>query len=482
MAVLAEPNTSSAVVLEAQKLLNKASRQSRAPESGAFDKNTVAAIKQFQTESGLRPTGVLDDKIMDILRKSANADQPKYQITLNGKIYLLTDADYASLIKRIKEEFRAPMQALRGSVVEARGYWDNMKELNNDQYIVSWCIEAWARTSLPSESVIKNAEKAVAETERALTAGNLKAFALIFPKAQEAANKARVAMKTYVSQMIDGGSSIQTGLEFVKGSSFLVVGILAVPVAASFVAGAVVAGVVAGAGTSAVETLAEEAGKGIAGTSDGGGQAVLNVLRDAFIGGSIGLLIKGKGAEKILAKVGPMVAKRLTGKLFKDASEKVVVKWLILYFKKNGADMLEGIMKDTMKAYRANADKLTLEKFVGIVVREVATAGVFSKFGKAGDLSGKEVLKRVSMRQRIEWLEQMGKDAQPGDVEKLFGKIFEDTYKDWGGKVFDAVLGKLTGSEEPAAVEKKIMDEAATNKLLIKAMTEEVAKQAKKKK
>mgnify|MGYP001953199322 CR=1 FL=1 len=48
MAALAEPNTSSEVVLEAQKLLNKAALQSRAPEDGAFDKTTLAAIKQYQ--------------------------------------------------------------------------------------------------------------------------------------------------------------------------------------------------------------------------------------------------------------------------------------------------------------------------------------------------------------------------------------------------------------------------------------------------
>ena len=63
MAVLAEPNTSSEIVLEAQKLLNKAALQSRAPEDGAFDKSTVAALKAFQSESGLSATGVLDEWI-----------------------------------------------------------------------------------------------------------------------------------------------------------------------------------------------------------------------------------------------------------------------------------------------------------------------------------------------------------------------------------------------------------------------------------
>jgi hypothetical protein len=48
MPVLAEPNTSSAVVLEAQKLLNKSALQSRAPENGAFDKATLQPSSNFR--------------------------------------------------------------------------------------------------------------------------------------------------------------------------------------------------------------------------------------------------------------------------------------------------------------------------------------------------------------------------------------------------------------------------------------------------
>jgi len=212
------------------------------------------------------------------------------------------------------------------------------------------------------------------------------------------------------------------------------------------------------------------------------GDATLNVLRDAFIGGSIGALVKGKAGEKLIEKLGPKVAKLLGGKLFEKASEKVVTQWLIAYFKKNGAEILEGVMKETIKSFRANAEGLTVEKFIAIVAKEVATAGIFSKFGKAGDVSALAVLKKIPMKQRIAWLEELGAKASAGDVEKLFGKVFEESYKEWAGKVYDAVLGALTGSEEPAAVEKKVIDEAATSKALIEAVSREVERQAKAKK
>ncbi len=482
MAVLAEPNTSSEIVMEAQKLLNKSALQTRAPENGAFDKSTVAALKQFQIESALRPTGVLDDKTMDVLRKAANTKNPDYQIVLNGKIYLLTKAEHATLMKRVKDEYRPAIATLKGAVAEARGYYDHMKQLNKDQYIVSWCIEAYKRKSLPAESLIKTAETGVTAAEKALNAGDFKTFPSIFTKAQTNANKARAEMKQYVADMIDGGGDIELGLQIVSTTSFIVVGIIAAPVAASYGAGAMTSAIIAGAGSSAIETLAHEAGKGISGQSKGFEDAAGNVLRDAFIGGSIGALVKGKGGEALFKRIAPKAAKLLGGKLFEKASEKVVVNWLILYFKKNGAEILEGIMKETLKSFKSSSESLTIEKFCGIVAKEVATAGIFSKFGAAGDVSAKDVLKKVGMKQRVAWLEELGDKASPGDVEKLFGKAFEESYKEWGGKVYDIVLGKLTGSEAPAAVETKIIDEAAVNKSLLKAMDEAVKKQGKKKK
>lgn len=481
MAVLAEPNTSSEVVLEAQKLLNKSARQSRAPENGAFDKGTVAAIKQFQIESGLRPTGVLDDKVMEILRKAAAQDQPKWQVTVGGKIYLLTEADHKALINRVKQEFRLPMMQLKSAVEEARMLYDDMKKLRSDQYIVGWCIEAFKGAKLPSESVIKAAETSAGAAQKLLDAGNLKGFALVFPKAQAEANRARAEMKAYVSSIIDGGEKIVTGLELVRDVSFVTVGVIAAPVAASYGMGAVAAGVVAGSGTAAVETIANEVGKGIAGQSKGIGDAGLNVLKDAFIGGSIGALIKGGAADKILAKLGPAVAKKLGGEMFRKASEKVVVQWLINYFKANGKDILEGVMKETLKAYKSNATGLTLEKFVQIVAKEVVTAGPFKKLEKLGDFGGKELVGALSSSAKKAMLKDLGDKATDKDLIEVMGKVFGEVSKEIGGKVYDAVLSGSSGSESPEQIEKKALDAFATNQRLVKAVKDECERQARKK-
>ncbi|MFN3970706.1 MAG: peptidoglycan-binding domain-containing protein [Gemmobacter sp.] len=481
MAVLAQPDTSSEVVLEAQKLLNKASRQSRTAESGAFDKATVAAIKQFQIESGLRPTGVLDDKVMDILRKVANQDQPKWQVTVGGKVYLLTEADHRALINRVKGEFRIPMMQLKSAVEEARMLYDDMKKLRSDQYIVGWCIEAFKGAKLPSETVIKGAEASAGSAQKLLDAGNLKGFALVFPKAQAEANKARAEMKAYVSTIIDGGEKIVTGLELVRDGSFVTVGIIAAPVAASYGLGAVAAGVVAGAGTGAVEAIANEVGKGIAGQSRGIGDASLNVLKDAFIGGSIGALIKGGAADKILAKIGPEVAKRLGGEMFRKASEKVVVQWVINYFKANGKDILEGVMKETLKAYRSNATGLTFDKFCQIVAKEVVTAGPFKKLEKLGDFAGKQLVGALSSSVKKDLLKSLGEKATDKDLIEAFGKVFGEVSKEVGGKVYDQVLSSSSGSESPEQIEKKALSAFATNQKLIKAVKDECEKQAKKK-
>ena len=482
MVALAEPNTSSEIVYEAQKLLNKSALQTRAPENGAFDKATLAAIKQYQLESGMRPTGILDKALMDSLRKSAKIANPKYQVMVNGKIYLFTDAEHKLLIKRLVKDFRVPMFRLASAVSTARIYWDNQKELKDDQYIVAWCIEAWAGASLPPESLIKSAERGRDACEKALNSGDLVTFSKIFPKAQKQANDASLKMKTYVSKIIDGGEGIVTGLEIVSTTSFIIVGVIAAPVAASYGAGAITAAVIAGSGTAAIETLSREVGKGIAGTSDGVTDAALNVLRDSFIGGSIGALIKGKGAEKLLAKIGPAVAKKLSGELFKKANEKVVSKFVINYFKKNGSDILEGIMKECMKAYKSNATGLTVDKFIGIVVKETLTAGVFSKFVKLGSVNSADVYKKLSSSARKDLIKSLGKDAKEKDLLPIFAKAFEESYKENAGKIYDKVLGAATGSEDPKVLEAKILNEFATNKKLIARIKSEAEKNAKNKK
>lgn len=481
MPVLAEPNTSSQVVLDAQKLLNKSALQSRAPENGAFDKTTVAAIKQFQIESGLRPTGVLDDALMKVLKSAASKPAPTKQITINGKIYLFTDAEYKLLVKRISADFARAMIILKGAVSEARIIWDNQNKLNKDQYIVAWCIEAYSGVNLPPESLIKSAESGVKAAEAALKSGNLAAFAKIFPKAEKQANDARVKMKTYLSKVIDGGEGMVTGLQIVSTTSFVIVGVIAAPVAASYGAGALGAAVIAGAGTSAVESIAHEVGKGISGDSKGIGDASFNVLKDSFIGGTVGALVKGKAGEKIIAKVGPMVAKKVSGKLFEKAGEKAVVAFLIKYFKNNGADILEGVMTDVIKEFKSNATGLTFDKFCGIVAKQVATAGIFGKFGKAGDVAAKSVFAKLSSSAKKDLIKSLGEGAKESDLLPIFSKVFEETNKELAGKVYDKVLSSATGKESPEQIETKILGEFATNKKLIDAVKAEAAKNAKKK-
>ena len=481
MAALAEPNTSSTIVLEAQKLLNQSALQSRAPENGAFDKSTLNAIKQYQLESGLRPTGVLDKSLLDNLRRSAKISNPKYQIIISGKIYLFTDSEYKQLVKRIAGDFKIPMLRLRGAVNEARIYWDNHNALKKDQYIVGWCLEAYSGAKLPSEGLIKSAEKGVQACEKALNSGDLRTFAAVFPKAQKQANEARKKMKEYAAKIVDGGENIVTGLEFVSTSSFVIVGIIAAPVAAGYGAGAIAAGVVAGAGTSAVETLSHEVGKGISGQSKGFGDAAGNVLKDSFIGGSIGALVKGKGADKILAKLGPMVAKRLSGEFFEKASEKLVTKFIITYFKKNGSDILEGTMKECLKTYKSRPQNLTFDKFISIVSKEILTAGVFSRFAKIGGSSSSAVFKRLSGSVKKDLIKSLGEGAKEKDLLPIFGKAFEESYKESAGKVYDTVLGSLTGSEPPKVVEEKVLSAFATNSKLIARVKAEAEKNARKK-
>jgi peptidoglycan hydrolase-like protein with peptidoglycan-binding domain len=469
-------------IQEAQKLLNKM-KDFIVRENGEMDEATVEAVKKFQRQSGMKETGVIDGALLKTLRMAAGmGGPPKYQITLDGKTYLLTDADYKALIERVKKDFRKPMTQLKSAVAEARSIYDDMKKLNDDQYIVSFFVNAVHRTSLPSESLVKNAEALAGGAEKALNNGDFKVLGNIFPKAQTAANEARKAMKDYCSGVIDGAGSIVTGLEFVQAAAFTTVGILAAPVAASYGLGAVAAGVVAGAGTNAVESLAGEVGKAIAGTSEGFAKASLNVLKDTAIGAAVGKLTAGAKGEKLIEKIAEKVARQLTGGMFERASKKVVGEWVWKYLTNNGAAILEGVITDAMKANKSNAAGLTVDAFLQIVAKQVVTAGVFGKFAKLGEVSGKAVMARLSSKTVADLIKQLGPKGSEKALAEIVEKVVEEFAKESGGKVYDTILGALTGKETPEAVEKMIVDQVATNRKLLDSIKDEVEKIARKRK
>jgi hypothetical protein len=139
-------------------------------------------------------------------------------------------------------------------------------------------------------------------------------------------------------------------------------------------------------------------------------------------------------------------------------------------------------MKECMKAYKSNAKGLTVSSFCGIVIKEVVTAGVFSKFTKIGGDSAAAVFKKLSSSAKKDLIKSLGDGAKDKDLLPIFAKAFEETYKESAGKVYDKVLNELTGAESPKVVEEKILTKFATDSKLIVRVKAEAAKNAKKKK
>lgn len=469
MAVLAELNTSSKVVLDAQKLLNKARRQSRVKEDGAFDNAMLVAIKDFQEDSGLKSTGILDTALMAILKKAAQIDVPKWEIKLGSKIYLFTEGEYRRLVERTAKELEPGMRQLKWAVEDARMLWDHHNDLKNDQYIVSWCIELYAGADLPKQGLLKSAEKAVAEAEKALKGRDLRKFPHLFKSAAKKTDAARLAIKKYVKKVQEGGDSIVTGLTFIKGGSFLIVGVIAGPVAASYGAGAIAAGVIAGAGTAATETLATEVGKGVAGTSKGTLSAVKNVLLDGVIGGSIGALVKGKAAEKILKSLVPSVAKRMPKALADRLSKKGLEKFVSNYFKNHGTSILEGILKDTLTMCKSTSSPVTFRSFVDMLVKNVVTAGVFSRFDKAANLKASSALKAMSSKTRDALVKGFGSKPSNKELLDLIEKLIGESAKHGGGQAYDSVYGKLKGGESESKITEMLVKELFNKKMMKRA-------------
>jgi ferritin-like metal-binding protein YciE len=60
--------------------------------------------------------------------------------------------------------------------------------------------------------------------------------------------------------------------------------------------------------------------------------------------------------------------------------------------------------------------------------------------------------------------------------------VVDEFSKEGGGKIYDAILGSLTGKESPEVIEKKLVEEFAANRKLLDSIKDEVEKIAKKRK
>lgn len=420
-------------------------------KDGVFGSRTEGAVRALQRKLNVPSTGIFD-AATERAAQAAGAstkDQPKYQVTHKGKTYALTEREYQDAVKLVLAALkRGPVLEMRKRVSESRITWDHFKEINSDQYIVSWLIEKTRRVELPSESIVKNAEHAFATVESALESGELEALESALKQGEARINKSLDVMRKYRASMIKGGENWVTNLKFTKTAAFTAVGIMASPIAVQAGASVFVAGVISGAGTALAESVSGEIGKAAAGDkSQTFGTASWNVIRDTFLGGSVGAICKGGAGEKLTKGVAAKVAAKMAGKGW---TQKTVARMVGKYLQGSFQATLEGAAVDTVKAMKN--EKMTTEQFMENVARNLVTGGAFAKLDKLVENAGPEVT-RLLPKRVLDVLSGVGKKRlSTKEVEKLVADAIKGPLSSPYSMALDSAVDGMRGKETPEQV------------------------------
>lgn len=473
--------TSSQEARDVQRALNMARRRGgkKLKEDGVVTEELLEAIRNFQKHCGLQRNGQPDGRTMKALAAEASSEPMDLQITLHGRIYLLSKRDYQQLVSRTIRalRFKGPAGQIASKVARIRTEWDHHHNNNRRSPVVSWLIEATRGVDLPPESVVKNAERVAAQVEAALQSRDLKAAHNAIGRAEPIVNLARRQLLNYRKEVVQGGQNWITALEVTRTAAFVTVGILAVPVAASFGAGAIASGVIAGAGTAAVESLSNEVGKGIAGSSEGAGTAATNVLRDTVIGGAIGALTRGKFAEKIVEGVGAQIARRATASWMRQVSQRTAVRYIGVLLKGSLSSALEGAISDALGQLRSNPEMMTWDKFMTNIALNLVSGGLFAKLDGVLDPRARSLVANMPANTRRELLRGMGSNISNRDLEQLFSGAGSAAIQKAYGAAVDQVLSRAKGTESPQVIRQKVLEKTFDKKLIARLVDLQKVKQ-----
>ncbi len=377
-----------------QEMLNKLIKPK--PElkvDGILGKNTAAALKEFQKRAGVKETGEVDAETAPAVARAIKTgkiekDQPTVYVDIGGgKMAGFTDREWKSEQKKMTDKLLSgPVREAKMKAVEAKTAWEHFNDLNNDQYIVSFFVQATRGAKLPAKGLIDKAEKAAWDLETLAKAQDFGGFMKRARTAPGEINAALDEMRKYREEMIDGAGNWVTGLEVTKWTSFTVLSIYAAPVAAaSLGTGVLASAVIGGAAVKGLESAAGEVGNWSAGNAKGQdpGGMVSRVLLDSLVGAVTGWLSKGGGGGKSVAEfISRGITDSIGKKLIAQGVSKEAIEYIVKYvMTEGGKKVLEGAVADAAKALKGDP-KMTLEEFGNNVVKNFGTGVALGPLNK----------------------------------------------------------------------------------------------------
>src|SRR6266540_202928 len=204
---------------------------------------------------------------------------------------------------------------------DAIGRYRAQEQVNADFPVTSGAVKAWAYVrslgdyANPGEAIRGlqvTVEQEGAEVTKAVEAGSLAAAAGHLARVDAASERMAKLVRAYVEQLIEGGESLATGLEYTRDAAFITLGILAVVVsggAAAGVAPGVIGTGVAGLSVGGTATAISVGAPILANVGTG---AVQTAYGDRVDWGSIAV---DAAVQVVLARLGGKLGESLFGRL-----------------------------------------------------------------------------------------------------------------------------------------------------------------------
>jgi len=233
----------------------------------------------------------------------------------------IQDAEDKKRRAEIKKQLLAIARRLVMFAETALEGWQAFNDLNNDQWFVSFFMP-----DLPDkpDTVVAYAKSLY----NRINSDNYKNLEPIMKSVEKRVTEALQSISNYRASIEDRSAKIITGLELTRDISFTIVETY---LTAGTGTGATIA---IGAAAAALKKGAEEAGKGIAGTSGGAVDALLNVGKEAAIASVLGYVFRDGGKTKkffgeITQKGAPYIAKGPLAKAGPERISKFVTEWAL---------------------------------------------------------------------------------------------------------------------------------------------------------
>jgi hypothetical protein len=288
--------------------------------SGAVKGADPAAVEQLQLPSGGNLQAA--QAVMAAVQGIAAAADGSYVTTYQGRRIVMTGEQAQRVRSAAGQALQGALNRSRRRLDDAVGRYQAHQSVARDFWFFSRAVSAftWVRTlgahSDPGEAIASqqaNLNLAVAAAQQSIQAGALVNAAAYLADADAASERTARLVRVYIDQLIEGGESLATGLEYTRDAAFITLGVLAVIVTGGAAAGVApgvigtgIGGLSVGATATAISVAAPivaNVGVGLAKVADGDPvdwgsiavDAAVQILLARF-GGKLGEGVFGKVA------------------------------------------------------------------------------------------------------------------------------------------------------------------------------------------